>query len=174
MRAMTEKARTYAIVLYELGIPGQMVEDAAGIFKESQQLIKTLTSPVVPARSKHAIIGKIVREPEFSGLMVNFLKKACDAGCIGQMEDIADAWRSYSLEKEGVMEAELHYVTMPGAAQIAGMKQFLCSRYHKKDIDLRLVMQPDLVGGFVLKAGDTEYDYSLKGQLNQLCRAVVR
>ena len=90
------------------------------------------------------------------------------------MGDIADAWQSYSLRMEGVMEAELHYVTMPGAAQIAGMKQFLCSRYHKKDIDLRLVMQPDLVGGFVLKAGDTEYDYSLKGQLNQLCRAVVR
>ena len=91
-----------------------------------------------------------------------------------EMEDIADAWRSYSLGKEGIMEAELHYVTMPGAAQIAGMKQFLCRIYHKKDITLKLVMQPDLIGGFVLKAGDIEYDYSLKGQLSKLRRAVVR
>ena len=72
------------------------------------------------------------------------------------------------------MEAELHYVTMPGAAQIAGMKQFLCRIYHKKDITLKLVMQPDLIGGFVLRAGDIEYDYSLKGQLSKLRRAVVR
>ena len=174
MTVMTEKARTYAIVLYELGIPGQMVEGAVSIFKESPQLVRTLKSPVVPVKNKHAILGKIFREPGFSGLMVNFLKTACDAGCIGQMEDIADAWRSYSLGKEGIMEAELHYVTMPGAAQIAGMKQFLCRIYHKKDITLKLVMQPDLIGGFVLKAGDIEYDYSLKGQLSKLRRAVVR
>ncbi|WP_243277956.1 ATP synthase F1 subunit delta [Enterocloster citroniae] len=160
--------------MYELEIPGQMVKNAADVIKENPELSRVLTSPVVPMGSKHAVIEKVFREPEYSGLMVRFLKKACDAGCIGQMGDIADAWQSYSLRMEGVMEAELHYVTMPGAAQIAGMKQFLCSRYHKKDIDLRLVMQPDLVGGFVLKAGDTEYDYSLKGQLNQLCRAVVR
>ena len=171
---MTETARRYAIVLYELEIPGQMVKNAADVIKENPELNRVLTSPVVPMGSKHAVIEKVFREPEYSGLMVRFLKKACDAGCIGQMGDIADAWQSYSLRMEGVMEAELHYVTMPGAAQIAGMKQFLCSRYHKKDIDLRLVMQPDLVGGFVLKAGDTEYDYSLKGQLTQLCRAVVR
>lgn len=72
------------------------------------------------------------------------------------------------------MDAEFHYVTMPGAAQITGMKQFLCRKYKKKDVNIRLVNQPDLVGGFVLKAGDTEYDYSLKGQLVRLRRAVVR
>lgn len=171
---MTETARIYAIVLYDLKIPGQMVSETAAVFKEQAELKKVLTSPVIPKGSKHAIIEKVFREPEFSGLMVRFLKKACDAGCIGQMKDIAEAWRLFSLEKGGVMEAELHYVTMPGAAQIAGMKQFLCSRYHKKDVILQLVMQPDLMGGFVLKAGDTEYDYSLKGQLNQLRRAVVR
>ena len=48
MTVMTEKARTYAIVLYELGIPGQMVEGAVSIFNESPQLVRTLKSPVVP------------------------------------------------------------------------------------------------------------------------------
>ncbi len=27
---------------------------------------------------------------------------------------------------------------------------------------------PELMGGFVLKTGDVEYDYSLKGQLERL------
>lgn len=171
---MTETARIYAIVLYELKIPGQMVSGAAAVFREHPELKKVLISPVTPKGSKHGIIEKVFREPEFSGLMVRFLKKACDAGCIGQMEDIAEAWRLFALKKEDMMDAQLRYVTMPGAAQIAGMKRFLCSRYHKKDVNLQLVMQPDLVGGFILKAGDTEYDYSLKGQLNKLRQAVVR
>lgn len=170
---MTETARTYAIVLYELDIPGQMVEDAAKLFKDNPELNRVLTSPVVRMAGKHAIIEKVFKEPDFSGLMVRFLKKACDAGCIGQMDDIADAWKSYSLKMEGVMEAQLRYVTMPGAAQIAGMKQFLCRKHHKKDVNLQLVMDPLLVGGFVLMAGGIEYDYSLKGRLNQLQQAVA-
>ena len=164
---MTETARTYAIVLYELGIPEEMVREAVKLLKENPELPEVL-------KSKHAVIEKVFREPEFSALMVRFLKKACDAGCIGQTEEIAKARDAYARMAAGVMDAELHYVTMPGAAQITGMKQFLCRKYNKKDVNIRLVNQPDLVGGFVLKAGDTEYDYSLKGQLVRLGRAVVR
>lgn len=171
---MTETARTYAIVLYELKIPGYMVEEAAKLFKNHPELKKVLTSPVVRMESRHGIIEKVFREPEFSGLMTRFLKKACDAGCIGQLEDIVEAWRSYSLKMQGGMEAELLYVTMPDAVQIAGMKQFLRNRYHKKDVTLRLVNQPGLMGGFILMAGGIEYDYSLKGRLNRLRQAVVR
>ena len=32
---------------------------------------------------------------------------------------------------------------------------------------------PQLLGGFVLKAKDVEYDYSLKGQLKRLTEAVA-
>ena len=171
---MTEQARLYGTVLYELKVPEKMVRETGRIFQENPELKAVLDDPTLQETKKEAIIGKIWKEPDFSSTMVHFLKKACEEGCIGQMEDIADAWRSYSLEKEGVMEAELHYVTMPGAAQITGMKQFLCRKYNKKDVNIRLVNQPDLVGGFVLKAGDTEYDYSLKGQLSKLRQAVVR
>ena len=162
---MTETARTYAIVLYELGIPEEMVREAVKLLKENPELPEVLNSPVVPLKSKHAVIEKVFREPEFSALMVRFLKKACDAGCIGQTEEIAAARDAYARKASGVMDAELHYVTMPGAAQITGMKQFLCRKYNKKDVNIRLVNQPDLVGGFVLKAGDTESGFSLSSFL---------
>lgn len=171
---MTETARTYAVVLYELGIPENMVRESTQLFRENPELSEILASPVVSPKNKYAIIGKVFREPEFSALMVRFLKKACDAGCIGQIDEIAAARDAYALWKAGIMEAEIHYVTMPGAAQITGMKQFLCRKYKKKDVNIQLVNQPDLVGGFVLKAGDTEYDYSLRGQLSKLRQAVIR
>ena len=92
---MTETARTYAIVLYELGIPEDMVREAVKLLKENPELPEVLNSPVVPLKSKHAVIEKVFREPEFSALMVRFLKKACDAGCIGQTEEIAAARDAY-------------------------------------------------------------------------------
>ena len=67
---MTETARTYAIVLYELGIPEEMVREAVKLLKENPELPEVLNSPVVPLKSKHAVIEKVFREPEFSVLMV--------------------------------------------------------------------------------------------------------
>ncbi len=45
---MTETARTYAIVLYELGIPEEMVREAVKLLKENPELPEVLNSPVVP------------------------------------------------------------------------------------------------------------------------------
>lgn len=94
--------------------PEEMVREAVKLLKENPELPEVLNSPVVPLKSKHAVIEKVFREPEFSALMVRFLKKACDAGCIGQTEEIAKARDAYARMAAGVMDAELHYVTMPG------------------------------------------------------------
>ena len=170
---MTEKAGIYGTVLYELEIPLPMGQEAARLIGSNSDLKEALTSPVVPIKNKYIIIEKVFREPAFSSLMVRFLKKACDAGCIRQMEDIVESARACALKAEGTMEAELHYVTMPDEAQIAGMKNFLCRHHGKRDVLLVLVEEPALIGGFILKTGDIEYDYSLRGQISRLSQAVA-
>ena len=72
---MTETARTYAIVLYELGIPEDMVREAVKLLKENPELPEVLNSPVVPLKSKHAVIEKVFREPEIFRTDGTFLKK---------------------------------------------------------------------------------------------------
>lgn len=170
---MTEKARMYGTVLYELNIPETMAGEAARLLRDNRQLMEVLTSPAVPRKKQYVMIEQVFREPEFSSLMVRFLKKACDAGCLGQIDDIAKVLKYCIMLAEGELEAQLSYVTMPDEAQIAGIKQFLCRKYHKKNIILKLVNEPTLMGGFLLKVRDTEYDYSLKGQLSQLRQAVA-
>lgn len=170
---MTEKARIYGTVLFELGIPLSMGREAARLLEECSPLKQVLTSPVVPWKKKNIMIEKVFREPDFTSLMVRFLKKACDAGCIGQMHDITEAAGACVMNAEGSMTAELRYVTMPDEAQIAGIKEFLCRSHGKKDVVLAFVMDRSLIGGFVLKAGDMEYDYSLKGRLDRLSQTVA-
>ena len=45
----------------------------------------------------------------------------------------------------------------------------LCTiRYNKETVELTMVEQPELIGGFVLKVGDIEEDNSIRGRLNRL------
>ncbi len=53
------------------------------------------------------------------------------------------------------------------------MKRFLCRNHGKKEVVLALVEEKALLGGFVLKAGDIEYDYSLRGRIGRLSQAVA-
>lgn len=170
---MSEQARLYGAVLYQLNLSEKMVQEALEILKGTPELLSVLDDPTVPLNKKLAIIDQIFIEPDFSLLMANFLKKACEAGCIGQFREIVSACREHTLEAAGILEASLYYVTKPDDMQIAGIKQFLCKKHRKKDVELTLVSSPDLIGGFLLKAGDIEYDYSLKGRLTRLNRAVA-
>ena len=53
---MTEQARIYGAVLFELDIPQEMVEQAAALLRENPPLQKVLSSPVVKREKKHHIL----------------------------------------------------------------------------------------------------------------------
>ena len=157
---MTEQARLYGTVLYELKVPEKMVRETGRIFQENPELKAVLDDPTLQETKKEAIIGKIWKEPDFSSTMVHFLKKACEEGCIGQMEDMIKVWEKCLLDGAGILSASLFYVTRPDEEQLAGIREFLCREYKKKDVQLEMAAAPELMGGFVLKTGDVEYDYS--------------
>ena len=165
---MTEQARIYGKVLYELQIPEDMVQETGRIFKENPQLTTLLNDPTVQAEKKKNIIGKIWKEPDFSPLIFSFLKKACESGCIGEIEDILTVWHQCVLDASGILKAKLIYVTEPDHEQLEGIQSFLCKEFHKKTVQLSMEEDQKLLGGFILKAEDVEYDYSLKAQLKQL------
>ena len=171
---MTEQARLYGTVLYELKVPEKMVRETGRIFQENPELKAVLDDPTLQETKKEAIIGKIWKEPDFSSTMVHFLKKACEEGCIGQMEDMIKVWEKCRLDGAGILSASLFYVTRPDEEQLAGILEFLCREYKKKDVQLEMAAAPELMGGFVLKTGDVEYDYSLKGQLERLFQTAGR
>ena len=67
-----------------------------------------------------------------------------------------------------ILKAKLIYVTEPDHEQLEGIQSFLCKEFHKKTVQLSMEEDQKLLGGFILKAEDVEYDYSLKAQLKQL------
>ena len=155
---MTQAANNYGQVLYELKVPKEMVEEAEVLFREVPQLKEALVSPVVKKSEKNRVIDRV-----FPAELRNFLKVLCGH------QDMGDA-----CEQEGSLRATLYYVTEPDAEQLKKIKQMLMKKYQKQDVELRLVKDSSLGGGFVIRTGDMETDWSIKGRMKQLEQILMR
>ena len=84
------------------------------------------------------------------------------------MDDIFVAYKKTYDENSGILCAEMSYVMEPDAKQVEQMKAYLANKYGKQTVELSLVEDKSLIGGFVLRVGDKEEDYSMKGRLDRL------
>ena len=66
---MTQTANNYATVLLELGVTREAVDETKEILSLTQDLPKSLKSPVVSKQDKHKLIDRIFPES-----MKNFLR----------------------------------------------------------------------------------------------------
>ncbi len=159
---MTRISQNYARVLYELGISDEVIEEVKELSKVDE-LISSLASPVVSKKAKHNIVDKV-----FPKEMHNFMKVLCDYDSVGCIGDILKAYDEYVNEQEGCVEAELICVEAPDTEQKQRIEQFLMSEYGKKKVKLLINKDESLIGGFILKVCDMEYDWSMKGRIAQL------
>ena len=150
-------------VLYELGISKEAVGETERLFEEVPVLEETFASPVVPMREKLSSIDKIFPEE-----IKNFLKVVCRNQRMSEISQILFAYDRYCKMQEGIQMATLTCVEAPDEKRLEKIREFLCEKYHKTDVKIEIVKDPALLGGFILKTGDDEYDWSLKGRLSRL------
>ena len=166
---MTQAAINYGQVLYECSVPKTVVEETALVLKTVPELKHALSSPVIKKSAKHRIIDRIFNEK-----IRVFLKVLVDRRDMDLVDPIFEAWHSFICEKEGILMASLSYVTEPDEEQLKEIKAMLCKKYDKKDVQFRLIEDKSLIGGFILRVGDIETDWSLKGRLKQLEEKIMR
>lgn len=79
--------------------------------------------------------------------------------------------REKDLEKN-VLDCVLEYVTAPDEVQLAGIKAFLAKEYPNCEVRLTTQKKEALGGGFILRAGSREFDFSTKGREEALKRTI--
>ena len=138
-------AMRYAQVLYELNVPKEAIQKAREIFEEVPQLHDVFVNPTIPAQKKERVIDKV-----FPQEMRNFLKVACKYERMDLIPEIFAAYDRYCDE------------------QLKNMEAFLCKKYEASKARIEIQTDSTLLGGFVLRTGSDEYDWSLKGRLDRL------
>lgn len=156
-------SKRYARVLYELNIPRADIDTTKEIFQQVPQVYDVLVNPVVSARKKYRIIDQVFPES-----IRNFLKVTCENQRIGMIQDILEGYDRYCEEQQKIMTATLTCVDEPSEEQAERMKAFIRDKYHKSKVNLEVEKDPSLLGGFVLRAGSDEYDWSIRGRMDRL------
>ncbi|MDO4273810.1 MAG: ATP synthase F1 subunit delta [Eubacteriales bacterium] len=166
---MTETSINYAKALYGLSVPEDAVDRTEQLFKTVPDIGSILENPLISLKEKEQVIDRV-----FPLEMRNFLKVACKYHKIGSIQDIIEAYGEYSREQKEILQAVLTYVTLPREDQIAKMKEFLCREFSAREVSLCLKEDKSLIGGFILQAGDYQYDWSLRGRYRNLEQKLTR
>lgn len=167
---MIQKAVEYAQSIYKQGISKEVLLQAKDILSTVPEIYNQFQDPTVSLEKKHLIIDKI-----FQKEVRDTLKLLCDNGDFGLFDDICEEYRHVS-KKTGEVEetAELIYVVPPTHEQFEGIKRFVRREFNNPDIEIRTKEDPSIMGGFILRVGHKEFDWSQKGRLEQFQNSISR
>jgi len=159
----------YAIELLEHKVKKDLIMQVEEILETVPQIKERLEDPTIPLEKKFLIIDKILPTQ-----IRNTFKLLCDNNDISLIPDIFEEFLKLEAESEKMLIATLRYVTMPDHEQIMGIREFIKKKYNQDILDLNMVEDKSLVGGFVITVGNQEYDWSTKERLSQLGQLLLK
>ena len=130
------------------------------VLETCSDVADTLANPLVTYDEKRGIISKLFPES-----MHKFMLNTIRSGAVEHIGDILDEYEELLLDRQGSIKAVVRYVTPLTESQQADLRKFIMEKFVKEDVDIEYKHDPDIIGGFILNAGDLEYDKSYRTSL---------
>lgn len=168
--ASHQYANALADVALEQGAAGPVLtqlNDFAGAYAESAELRNSLASPAVTGKEKHAVVEKLSGRLGASEILRNFLFLVIDHHRTHMVPELAEAFETVIRERQGVAEAQVISAAELTEAQKRNLLQTLEKKTGKK-IEAKYSLDKSLLGGAVVRIGDTVYDGSVRHRLNEM------
>ncbi|HUV70352.1 MAG TPA: ATP synthase F1 subunit delta [Terracidiphilus sp.] len=138
----------------------------------SLELREFFENPAIPANDKVAILDKLNVQLKLQKELRNLIAVLISNGRIGQVSEVAEAWRTLLQQQHGIRPA--HIVTARALdkteqdALVAEVAKLAGSR-----IDASFTEDASILGGTVVRIGSTVYDGSVRGRLDRLKEALI-
>jgi len=169
----TRVARRYAAALFArakaLDVV-DLVESDLGLITYSldtiPRLADALHSPLIPAAKKREIVTHIFRD-KIHELTLHYLYLLIDKRREALIRYTEPEFIRLANEARGIVVARLTMAVEPTEAELARLKEKL-SAHTGKRVELQLQIDPSIIGGVVVRIGDTVMDGSVAGFLAQL------
>lgn len=146
---------------------GESLSELSSAFGESDNLYKTLLNPMYPIENRLNIVAEIASKISAGKSVTNLLSSLVENRKIRLIEPISDAYQSLLDADAGRLNVTVESAT----ALTADAKKSITDKLKaetKKDIILTATENKDLIGGIVIRVGNTILDGSLKTQLKNI------
>jgi F-type H+-transporting ATPase subunit delta len=172
-------ARSYAETLFALaerheGIElfGDGIETVAGLLEENPSFRLFLETPRIADAAKKAVIRKAFGT-KLPRSLVSFLLITVDKRRQRLLRDIAREYRALLDDHAGRVHVEVGVARPLDDATLEMLTRRLTALLGKQAIP-HLRVKPELLGGVVIRTGDTIYDGSVRRSLERMRRQLLR
>lgn len=173
-----EIARQYAEAIYGLGQDQrclasleQEVEQFLQLFCQEEDLRVFLESPLISAGAKKTVLAKGL-EGQVSEILLHFLYLLADKQRFLILPEIAAAFRALLDEKEGRARAQVTTAREVDRELMQLISQAIAGKIGRQ-IVIKHQVNPELIGGIVLRIGDIQVDGSIKNRLGKYRKVLM-
>lgn len=168
--------RTYARALIgaaqSAGIADKVIEQLGSVVDEylaaSPKLRAAFASPLIDESEKVKVIDRLFSE-DFDPLLIKFLKVMAGRGRLTHVDAVRAAAETIHDEMLGRLVATVQTAVPLEDALRATIEEQLGS-IMRKQVRLSESVDPDLIGGMVIRVGDRVFDSSVSNRLDALAR----
>lgn len=145
------------------------VRDAFSAFVEairgSEELADLLRNPQIDPQAKREGLEAALGEADETFL--NFVRLVAEKGRAGELEEIYEEWERLLAAEERILELELTTAVELSDEEAAELVRKIEQASGRK-VEASRTVDPELIGGLVLRAGSVRVDGSVRGRLNGL------
>ena len=152
---------------------GEDVGSLLDLLKNSNELQTILESPVVQEDAKKAVLRQIGGE-QVHPYMMNFLMILVERRRILFLEGILKQFQALLRQLKQTVVAEVTSAVELTDAQRQSVAEKVKAMTSAHDVELDSKIDPDLIGGVIIKVGSQVIDASLRGQLRRIGLSLSR
>lgn len=163
----------YASALFELAQEEEELDqfdnelnEIYKILRNNPELEKVLYHPRIQASDKKIIMKKILTK-EFSPLIINFMMLIIDKGREILLKEIIRYFQNLALEARGIIQIQV-YTAMELTSKIETKLAEKLQKLTQKEVELKITVDPSLIGGIKLRIGDKIIDGTILQHLERM------
>jgi len=176
MSELSTIARPYAKAVFDLAKENQSFDNwsqALSILKTvvADESLQTLIENPFVDKSKLSELIKGVCADKIDGQAQNLVDTLIDNGRLGTIDAITVRYEELRAEAESMIEAQVESALPLDAAQLEKLSASLEKHFGKK-VKIESSINEDLMGGILIRAGDTVIDGSVRTKLEKLASTI--
>jgi F-type H+-transporting ATPase subunit delta len=167
-------AGRYATALFELAREQNAIDRVKvdldrfdALVAEVADLARLLRSPVFSAEEQTRALSGVLERAGIDGLAANVLKLLGTNRRLFAALDVTRGYRALVAQHKGEVTAEVTVAEKLSEAHLAAIKDALAA-VTKKDVQMKVKVEPSIIGGLVVKVGSRMVDSSLRTKLNAI------
>lgn len=168
----------YAKALFELGKEKNTldtfitdIKQVEEVLNESSDFVLMLESPIVKTSQKREVVQQIFGD-KIDALSLNFLNMVIQNRREMYLKDISRNFLAICRKDQGILSAVLTSASEMEEEGKGRLIEMLAKSFDSK-IELKEVIDEDLIGGFIIRVEDQQLDASVANQLNQIKRELL-